>query len=181
MLDVGSLPSAEVVQQRVNERYDELFHVDNDGKRRPYVCVICDEFIIRKADNNHVTVAALKQVEKLLSWTNIEDERRSKELENQYTVTDELLNKHSVLKKLALSPRGVYYKKPGRGFPYGFSCCKRCKGCVERKVLPRHAIVNKNYIGSAPPCLAKLTIFNKLYCKPSSSLRLLRSLNNGRM
>ena len=44
----GKLPSAEEIQQRIDERYDELYFKPEKGKRIPYVCVVCDSFIVGK-------------------------------------------------------------------------------------------------------------------------------------
>ena len=39
------LPSAEEVQERVNQRYDSLYYTDSDRGRLACVCVVCDKFI----------------------------------------------------------------------------------------------------------------------------------------
>jgi hypothetical protein len=35
----------EEVVKYINKQLDDCVHVDNDGTFRPYVCVICDEFL----------------------------------------------------------------------------------------------------------------------------------------
>ena len=44
----GKLPSAEEIQERIDKRYDELYYKPEKGKRIPYVCVVCDSFIVGK-------------------------------------------------------------------------------------------------------------------------------------
>ena len=55
------LPSLSDVQKRVNKRYDDLFLMDKNGDRRPYVCSVCDEIAIKKSDMTSVTMTAMKK------------------------------------------------------------------------------------------------------------------------
>ena len=156
------LPSASEVQERVNERYDDLLHEVGNGEKKPCVCTICDTFLLTKSDQLQVTVPKLKCMQKTLSWTNIPDPRRTEAIESYYSWNGSkngCKSDLSFLEGMALSPQGTLYKNGTRNSQYGFSCCKRCKTNVDSKEkrIPRHSVVNKNYAGVAPDCLKELT------------------------
>ena len=186
-LCVNELPSAEAIQNRVNASYDSLYHATVDGERKPYVCCICDKLLVSEKDNCHITVASMKKMKKHLCWDNIPDEHRSRNLEEQFRLTPDtrdlgITEDLDFLNTMALSPRGILYKKqcnpvkkdgkkkPGRGrVTNGFSACKRCKTSTGKRSggsLPRHAIVNRNYIGGAPACLLELTDVELAFISP---------------
>jgi hypothetical protein len=158
---VDDLPELSEVQQRVNKRYDELFTRDKNGELAPYVCTICDEFILQKGDVKVLTLGKLKGAKKLLSWKSMPDERRSKHLEDSFKFSgalDGIEGDTSFLSELALSPRAQVYRKSTHGNArLGFPCCSRCKSAIDIKSIPRFAIINKNYVGAAPKCLRDLT------------------------
>ena len=111
---LNTLVSAEEIQERVNERFDALFHVDTNGKCHPFVCAICDEFLLTKEEICPTTLAKLKKSSKVLSWTNMKDPRRTKEIEDYFTVdwsSSGCKEDLSFLKGMALSPRSVIYTK----------------------------------------------------------------------
>ena len=148
---LSDLPSAKDVQDRVKKRYDKLFFSDGE-KRLPYVCVACDKFIVSDGDRCHLTVEKLQAARDVLHWSTYPDERRTSDIEEHFSV------KHEQLKGLALSPRAPYYKN-GKS-KYGYSACKRCHSNLwkaKEPTLPRHAIINSNYVGAAPDCLNDLT------------------------
>ena len=159
---LSDLPSCEDIQARVNDRFDSLFATDVDGDKCPFVCIICDQFLITKEDRCQVTVSKLKLMQKTLSWDNFPDPRRKKPIEDYFTWRG---NKNgykgdlSFMKGMALSPRGILYKRSAKNAQFGFSCCKRCKSNVtsQERRLPRHAILNNNYVGVPPKCLLDLT------------------------
>ena len=74
-------PSAEDIYKRVNRRYDELFYDCPNGERIPYVCAVCDEFIITKSNMRTVTYNGMKKMEKVLCWDSFNDLRRPADLE----------------------------------------------------------------------------------------------------
>ena len=171
-LNIDKLPSAKDIQNRVNQRYDSLFVRNTKGERSPYVCTICDEFLTTKDNNEQVALVKLKLMKEDFSWTAHPDPRRKTEIEKYFTFSadrnttgDDI----SFLDGMALSPRGVLCKKQGRGRKSGFSCCKRCKHNIEKKKLPRHAIVNKNYVGAAPACLKELNEVELAFLSPVKS------------
>ena len=157
MLNFNRLPSAEEVKQRVNERFDKLYYWSADNKRTPYVCVVCDRFIVKKDDLMHLDVEYLKKAKEVLEWKSHEDDRRKEEIELHFKVDKELVQFHYPdLKDLALSPRAPFYYWRNCDC---FSCCKRCGYNMKKAkpTLPRHAIINSNYVGAAPSCLMDLT------------------------
>ena len=83
-LDVKSFPTAEEIQQRVNDRYDELFHTTNSKEWLPYVCSICNEFLLSSDTSCFVTISKMKKMEDVLSWCNYVDECRSKAIEEYF-------------------------------------------------------------------------------------------------
>ena len=164
----------EAIQKRVNDRYDAMFHDCPDGTRVPFVCAICDEFIITQGNKHLVTSQAMKKMENVLSWQSLSDLARPRALEEYFRFD---LSKSSIddasefqyLEKMALSPRGVIEKATGRGsgkYKYKFVVCKRCHHCVSNVKLPRHAILNSNYVGGAPACLMELTEVELAFLSP---------------
>ena len=140
-LDVSSLPSAEDVQQRVNERYDSLFHVTKDGERLAKVCTICDEFLIEPDDVCSVTISKMRKMQNVLSWKKFPDKRRSREIEEYFSfkVRNDGCNTNlGFLKGMALSPHGLLTRVATKGRDqYQSTTCKRCKGCVSKESIPR--------------------------------------------
>ena len=49
------------VIKKVNLRYDELFHYDDNGARQALVCTICDEILFREKDVTYLPVDVLSQ------------------------------------------------------------------------------------------------------------------------
>ena len=148
-LVVAALPSAQEIENRVNERYDGLFHHDPQGNRLPFICCVCDKFLTHSQDICYVTVAMMRKMEKILCWENFPNSRRAVEIE-QFFRLPEIYN--SIMKddlnflaRMALSPRGIisHVGKRGKNM-FKFCVCKRCKGCVEKQKIPRHAIINCN-------------------------------------
>ena len=89
LLNFNRLPSAEEVKQRVNERFDKLYCWSADNKRTPYVCVVCDGFIVNKDDLVHLDVEHLKKAKEALEWKSHEDDRRKEEIELHFKVDKE--------------------------------------------------------------------------------------------
>ena len=157
----GSLPSAEEIEKTVNDRYDDLFHECPNGDRVPFVCAICDEFILDRVNRCGVTPAAMKKMRDVLSWTCFPDLCRQKDLEQyfKFDITKSTGGKASdydFLQHMCLSPRGVVFKKSHGNGKEMFAVCKRCHACVGKRKIPRHAILNANYVGGAPACLMEL-------------------------
>ena len=163
------LPSTETIQARVNAAYDDLFRKLPDGSLEPYVCSVCDEFLMCKSDIRVLTIARMKKVRSLLSWTSLCQEDRIEEVEGHYTFTDKLpkTENDQWLEGMALSPRGSMYRKTKNSKP-GFTCCPRCEEALmaRKPYVPLFAIINKNYVGCAPKCLTDLNDVELAFLTP---------------
>ena len=168
---VKGLPSSAEVQSRVNERYDSLLFRQSDGSVKPYVCTICDEFLIKKEDRQRVTVDKLKSCQQFLSWEYMENlcnESVPAAVKSEYSWNGDrkcYKGDLSFVKTMALSPRGIL-EKPAGAKKAGFSCCQRCSNVLNKKFLPRHAILNNNWVGAPPPCLLELTDVELAFLSP---------------
>jgi hypothetical protein len=169
--DIGDLPTVESIQERINERYDLMFHYDKNKTRHPYVCTICNEFIQCLEDLHWLTIKDLQKRRELLLWNIIQgndesndqnDQNAPQELQNSYVfndidgyLSDEERN---WMKGIALSPRGVIGKKSNHHLSkHGFSCCNSCHFSLSAGRTPAKAIANSFYVGHAPACLKELT------------------------
>ena len=151
----GKLPSAEEIQERIDKRYDELYFKPEKGKRIPYVCVVCDSFIVGKDQLEDLNVLSLEKAKHLFQWSSQEDSRRTSQLQRHFRVGKDIQKVYPFLDDCALSPRAPFYTKRSKDY---FSCCKRCAGNVKNKpTSPRHATINSNCVGGAPKCLMELT------------------------
>ena len=64
---LANLPSTEDVQERINDRYDSMFNMDDNDNLIPFVCCVCDEFMLPKRDVNVVSIAKMKKAKDILS------------------------------------------------------------------------------------------------------------------
>jgi len=160
---IGEVATQSTVQKRLNKRFDKIFHRKKDGSKIPYVCSICDEFILHSKDVNWFSIDLLKQKRNLLAWEKVlRTSERKEELENAFQLNDNdnQLSDSAFLKGMALSPRGCFGRKNNHHrSKLGISCCNRCKCCLEKDYTPFYAIVNRNYVGNAPPVLQDLSEF----------------------
>ena len=154
---LNKLPSEEEIQKRIASKYNSLTYEGENGKRKPFVCLFCDEFLWKDKDLNNMTLQSIKKVRSIFLWSQVEDSRRTEELESYYQwngvrngCTDDL----EFLKGMALSPRATLEKRTGQGSRgHVFKCCHRCKLNTTRgksRFLPRHSILNRNYVGGTP-------------------------------
>ena len=117
-LDVKSLPTAEGIQQRVNDRFDELFHTTKSKERTPCICSICDEFLLSSDMSCFVTIPKIKKMQDVLSWCNYADARRSKAIEEYFrfdTTKTDCKTDISFVSHMVLSPRGVLARDNKKG------------------------------------------------------------------
>lgn len=161
--ELGELPSSDIIQDRINKRYDELFHYDKNGKRHAYVCTVCNEIIPALEDLVWLSVENLKKNANCLRWEHVRKVPMSpapKGVQEQYVFNDidGLLpgGASAWMKGLGLSPRGVLGRKTSKS-RFGFSCCSACNSTVKNNKTPYNAIVNGNYVGCAPKELTDLT------------------------
>ena len=163
------LPTLQEIQERVDQRFDELFTRTNDGFC-PVVCGVCDEFIRHRDDICLLTEKKLKKCHGLLKWTSTCSILPDQGIVDEYKFKGQWWNGDppSYLLELALSPRSVVYQKGNRK-ERGIACCLSCHGSLMRKKLPFYAIVNNNYVGCAPACLRDLTEVELAFLTPCSS------------
>ena len=153
---VDELPSKFDISQRIAKRFNDVISLSENSKSLFPVCSICDTFIIVKSKVHLVSVKRMKEMKEHLCWRNIEDCRRTVDIENFYSFQKETLGEEEIgedlsfLDGMALSPRGSFQCCIGRRGHSGFTVCARCFSCCRRKKIPRHAIVNKNYCGVPP-------------------------------
>ena len=141
MVSLKNLPTAEEFQKRVNDRYDGLFHECPNGDRMPFVCCVCDEFILRSTEKAEVSIDAMKKMKDVLSWKSLKDPRRPIEIEKyfQFDTTKSVVDSGTdflFLKEMCLSPRGVLRKLERGPMKFKFIVCKRCEFSVKKKVYP---------------------------------------------
>ena len=164
-IKIEDLPSTEQIIQRINDRYDKLFHTRNDGVKVPYVCAVCDKLLISSEDNCFVSTRKMKSFKDCISWNNVADIARKEAIQQYYTFDASSWGGNvnlEFLEGMALSPRSVLYKKKQSGF----ACCKHCYHNICRKTIPRHSIVNFNYCGGAPKCLTDLNEVELAFITP---------------
>ena len=165
---LGFCAKVEVVQKRINERYDSLFHWDKNSDAKVYVCTFCDKLLLHEKDVNWLAVESLVKPERrqCLEWCTVlkDVNDRIAQVEEEYTFSDPdnliPLEFQPLLQGLALSPRGIVGKPKEHGnSKMSFSCCQTCNNHLKVKAptTPFYAIVNKNYIGCAPSVLTELT------------------------
>jgi len=168
----ANLPSVEDVRERINERYDKLYHVNADGIATPHVCSVCDEFILHENDLHWLPLKILEAHKKLLTWEEVlQSNQRISEVEEYYRLSvdeDEVRIASDWLNKLALSPRANWGRKSSHGrSKWGISCCTICQHSIRQtKCTPLYAIVNANHVGGAPKCIAELTEVERVFVTP---------------
>ena len=58
--DIGECADLEDVQQRVNARFNSLFHYDLEGNHHAKVCSFCDEFLFCWQESQYVSIETVK-------------------------------------------------------------------------------------------------------------------------
>ena len=169
---LSKLASVEDVKQRINSRVDKLYNWNGTGKLRPYVCCVCDEFILRKKDIRVVSVKKMKAAKDLLSWKrNIPFEDQKFEVEASYVFPNDPIqgvHDRTWLDEMALSCQGSTFRLNPKQAP-GFVTCPSCKEEVEKKRMPFYAIVNRHYTGCAPSELTELNDIERSFLTPIAS------------
>jgi hypothetical protein len=137
---IGVLPSVEDIKERINARYDQLYHDDGNGKRVPFVCSFCDEVLFCKQDLNFLPIKEVHAASYLFEWKNhmkgynIRNKIDDLEQLFEFGAVHSELKDRAWLKGLALSPRGIIsrHESTRRPCQFGFSCCNTCKDCIKR-------------------------------------------------
>lgn len=166
------LPDLGYIQDCVNNRYDELFRHGSDGTSLPFVCCVCDEFLLHRDDYCTITVKKMEAARSLLSWEKCPVEHQIPAIQEYYVfgeLSHKSLKKHSSwVEKLALSPRGCMFQK-AKGCQVGFLSCKPCKDAIDNNEMPLFAIRNGNYCGPAPQCLIDLNEVELSFLQPEKT------------
>ena len=144
------------VQEAINKRFDGIY-VRDGQMTKPYVCIVCDEFVTPRKRQRLSKKMLSKNAELLKpnEWNKI-----PKKLAKCYRYCgnenkNEDLNIDGTqfkIKQLLLSPRASYNEASG-----GFSCCQPCKNSLSRGLMPSMAIANNYCFGSPPACLTILS------------------------
>ena len=165
-----TLPSNDDIRECINTRFDDLHYTNQHGDRLPYVCTVCDEYILNRNDVHKITIKKMKQSADILSWSRLEASQRIPELEVKYCFEQKIPceKDSSWLKDLALSPRGCVFREASKN-EFGFSACQRCKESVEAKQMPTYAILNMNFVGYAPKELTDLNEVERAFLTPIHS------------
>jgi hypothetical protein len=169
---LGYLPDVPTIQERINERFDNMFHYDLGGFRHAFVCTFCDEYLISSHDVNYLAIDMVRANRDLFLWSNyITDCTMLDDIQpliNAYAFQDveNRVVPNDWLNGLCLSPRGVIGTKSPVNQKFGFSCCKKCKQWIKAKKLPFYSIVNGNYVGYAPECLSSLNELELAFISP---------------
>ena len=163
-----NMVDAEAVKGRINKRFEELHTVSAAGEARPWVCLVCDEFL-KPREVNAISLEALKNAKSVLepsTWNAVPPE-----LAACYKYNGDYGNSNDVgwLEGLLLSPRACYLHRCDRRRKEGLSICSRCKHSLQRKEMPRYAIANNYCVGSPPPCLLVLTEVELAFLTPVKS------------
>lgn len=168
---IGSVPTVQSVQQRINDRYDKLIRTFDDGRKAVHVCSICDEILMHEREFDWIAIEQLKKKRHCIQWSALlKEHERIPELEAQYTFNHDPENRirdKSWLSEVALSPRGCI-GRPGQhgNAKYSFSCCKTCKASINSNETPFYSIVNQNFVGCPPDCLKELNELELAFITP---------------
>lgn len=180
---LSALPDLRYIQECVNNRYDSLFRQSSDGALLPFVCCVCDEFLVHRDDFRTITVKKMESAQSLLSWEKCPAEHRIGAIQEYYVFGDlshKSLKKHSCwVEKLALSPRGCMFQK-AKGCQVGFLSCVQCKEAIDNNEMPLFAIRNGNYCGPAPLCLLDLNEVELSFLQPEKTHGVCHVWNGGK-
>ena len=131
----------------IDERFSNSFIVDGVGKYKPYVCVVCHEFLSMR---NHACIPIGQLIDKKYYISLHQWNRVSKELWKQYSIED---FPHEIdeepqeeLQTMVLSPRALYLTFTDKRKTEGYSICHSCKYHLLRDEVPPFTIANNNMV-----------------------------------
>ena len=149
--------NAETVKSNINKRFDAIFHKCEDGQVKPFVCIVCDEFL-KPSEFEIVAIDNLAAVHFILTpsvWN-----ATSAEIGTFYTFTKyciEGMDYPPWLNNMLLSPRSPFLKFNDRRKKNGLCICQKCNHSLNCKEMPCFAIANNYCFGTPPACLMELT------------------------
>ena len=107
------LPTTETVIERVNDGIDKLYYKVSDVERKPYVCAVCDRFILNLDDICNVAVDKMKRFS-CIKWSNFEDNLRPDDVKSYYKFNRDDIDSNidlSFTDDMALSPRTLLIRR----------------------------------------------------------------------
>jgi len=150
---------AEEVKKRINKRYESILHCTQSGTVKPYVCLICDEFL-KPQEVQTLSLDELQEVQDILTpstWNAVSGAIARKYM---YTgdigVSNDKDEVYEWIGEMLLSPRGCYVHQSFERKKEGFAVCNCCKMSLGKKMMPLYAIANNFAVGSPPECLLEL-------------------------
>ena len=153
----STMPDAETVRNNINRRFDALYYQSDDGVAKPYVCLVCDEFL-KPEEVKILPLEKLAKAQSILTpsvWNNV-----SPKIAACYTFDgnlDEATENFQWMDDMLLSPRSSYIKFSDRRKKNGFCVCAKCQYSLNCNEMPRFAIANNYCVGTPPMCLQVLT------------------------
>lgn len=153
---------ANLVKDRINQRFDELYRQNEEGLFQPYVCLICDQ-LLKPKQINLLSISMLKRNSSLLkpsTWNGV-----SPVLADCYRYTGADFGNidgdddtpEDWIQEMLLSPRACYIARQDQRRTEGFTVCSSCKSSLQQSTMPKYAIANNYCVGSPPQCLMDLT------------------------
>jgi len=126
----------EIVKNKINERFERILHHTPGGHVKPYVCLVCDEFL--KPNEAHtLSLEELEVVQNILTpstWNAVAGPiARKYEYVGDVGDCDDYEEIREWIANMLLSPRGCYVRKgPGR-CKEGFAVCSQCQMSLGRR------------------------------------------------
>lgn len=150
------------ITNRINKSFEKLYHKNDDGTFAPYVCIVCDR-LLKHTDVHTASTNLLRKNESVLC------ERPemciSKELRNCYSISMDTKTSNGSIANMLLSPRAPFLTR-AHGHVDGFTCCRSCLYGLRRNQMPKYAIANGYFMGTAPPVLTDLTMIERALLTP---------------
>ena len=155
----SSRKTNEEMMKIINQRFENLYHKNQDDTVVPYVCCICDEFMPPRKNDTVITFETLIEKKTLLQPHSVFNLLST--LIDQYKCNSDILAINEEIGTLLLSPRSVYIPEK-----HGLVCCTFCKTTLSRSCIPKFAISNNYCIGQPPECLTRLTPIELSFLSP---------------
>jgi len=152
---------AECVKEKINARFDSILYTSKSGTVRPFVCLVCDEFM-KPNEVQTISLEELKEVEDILKPA--EWNASPRRIQEHYTyigdcgdLTVEQEEGLDWVYDMMLSPRGCFVRDVAGRRKKGFAVCSKCKMSLSKCMMPRFAIANNYAMGGPPMCLVELS------------------------
>jgi len=97
---VGLCAKVTTAQDRINARYDGLFHWDKNGNARAHVCAFCDKLLMHQDDVKWLPIESIAKPKcrQCLDWSSIVKNEANRipevEVECTYSNPDDLIPNH---------------------------------------------------------------------------------------